>query len=431
MLVVGVLLFGLAAAQVPPITPTLFFNLTINPQDGFPSFSTGEWDLMNMTTGWAARALINGRMGQAQMWMNGPFCTAVSMQGEYSTPELQWNESTPVPVRLVLDTTATVNAQSGGGDVRLAAEGDWHYCAPRVDVDGVDFWLYNMTITTGMVAAASDILLVPGRSQSILDDHNSINDFFHVTSPDAYVNWVRQAGASVRFDTTLHPVVVVFDMPYSTGFFRLYGSVGPDHSDLEIRVDPPLPGVPAGGLVAVNPNRTREANERLLFAAPVDPHTRYTVTIPLRRGQEQALTKVDFLSGLGVGNYWPEEPAVTDGLTPQTSIGGRGLSGGAIAGIVIGALAAVTLLLAAAFIYRARRKTRRDTQRWSDVKLRRMSLSPQVSPPRDVKTPLPPSPISPVSPPQRAHHYPPSAEDLHAEPRTPWPWTERPGQARV
>ncbi len=140
---------------------------------------------------------------------------------------------------------------------------------------------------------------VPGRTQSILDDHDSLNDFFHVTSPDAYVNWDRIGGANVRFNTAPHPVTVSFDLPYSTAFFKLFGSVGPDHSDLEIRFSPPLPGVPAGSAVAVNPNRTRASNDRLLFAAPVDPDTRYTVTIPLRQGQMQALSKVDFLSGLG------------------------------------------------------------------------------------------------------------------------------------
>ncbi len=150
----GLVLGGLAAAQIPALEPTLLFNITVYPQDGFQSFSTGEWDSMNMTSGWAARTLVQGRSGQAQMWMNGPFCTAIAVQGEYSTPEVKFNESTPIPVRLVLDTTATVNAQMGGGDVRLAAEGDWHFCAPRIDVDGVDFWLYNMTITTGMVAVA-------------------------------------------------------------------------------------------------------------------------------------------------------------------------------------------------------------------------------------------------------------------------------------
>lgn len=151
----GLVLCGrLAAAQAPgpALEPTLLFNLTISPQDGFPSFSTGEWDSLNLTSGWAARTLAGDRSGEGQMWMNGPFCTAVSMEGEYTGP--QTGESGPAPVRLVLDTTATVNAPMGGGDVHLATEGDWHYCAPRIDVSGVDFVLHNLTITTGMVAAA-------------------------------------------------------------------------------------------------------------------------------------------------------------------------------------------------------------------------------------------------------------------------------------
>ncbi|BEI82028.1 hypothetical protein CcaverHIS002_0211880 [Cutaneotrichosporon cavernicola] len=425
--------FAGVAAQVAPIAPNLLFNLTLLPQDGFQTLSTGEWDIVNSTAGWGAQTLTENRSGEGQMWVNGPFCTAVHLRGEFVGPQLKWNESQATPVRLALDTTATVNSGMQGGIVDLAAEGDWHYCAPRVDVNGVDFTMYTLVMTTGMVAEATDLARVPRATQSLLDNHNTLNPFFHFTSPNGDVEWQQQSGANVRIDTSLHPVSVTFNMPYSAGFFFLYGSVGPDHSDLDIRFDPPLPGVPAGNSVGVKPVRNIAMDDRLLFAAPTDPNTNYKVTIPLRMGQQQALSRVEFYSSRGLDNNWPEGPANWSGM-PATGLG-RHLSAGAIAGIVVGGLAVVGLLFAA-FIYRSRRKTRRNTERWRDVKLGRM-LSPQVSPPRDIKTPLPgfgsgpSSPVSPVSPPQRAHHYPPSAEDLNAEPRTPWPWSERPGQLRV
>lgn len=147
--------------------------------------------------------------------------------------------------------------------------------------------------------SSTDLVQVPMRTQSILDDHDSLSTFFQVTGPNGYVNWDRMGGANVRFDTSQQRVVVTFEMPYSSAFFTLYGSVGPDHSALEIGFNPALPGVPAGSLVAVNPVRTRDTDDRLLFAAPVDPNTRYTATVILRKGQKQALSKVVFLSGLG------------------------------------------------------------------------------------------------------------------------------------
>ncbi|GMK59044.1 hypothetical protein CspeluHIS016_0700590 [Cutaneotrichosporon spelunceum] len=432
---VAVLILALAvatAAQVLPLTPTLTFNLTLSPLDGFQTFSTDEWDIVNLTSGSvAARTLMANRAGEGQMWVNGPFCTAVRMEGESAPHQLQLDQSSPAPVTLALDTTATVNS-GANGTVVLAAGGAWHYCAPRVDVNGIDFTLYNMTITTGMVAAVSSLADVPLFSQSLLDDHDSLNTFFHFTSPGGSVNWIQQNGANVLFDTSQHSVIATFDMPYSTAFFYLYGSVGPDHSDLDIRFDPPLPGVPAGSAAGIKPVRSVGAQDRLLFVAPVDPNSRYKVIIPLRKGQVQALSRVEFLSGLGITS-WPVDPTLATGLG-----GHQGLSGGAIAGIVIGALALLFALLAA-FIYRSRRKTRRATQRWSDVKLRRM-LSPQsppLSPPRDVKTQLPfgsgsgSGLGSEVSPPQPAHTHDRPSADLNNEPHTPWPWTERPGPLPV
>lgn len=98
----------------------------------------------------------------------------------------------------------------------------------------------------------------------------------------------------------------------------------------------------------------------------------------------------------------------------------------------MGVIAGLALLLAMATIIICRCKTKRNTQRWNDVKLRRVSLSPQVSPPRDIKTPIPGSepPVHIENVPQRTLAGQRVAErpdeDLNAAPRTPYPWHERP-----
>lgn len=140
--------------------------------------------------------------------------------------------------------------------------------------------------------------LVPIRTQSLLDSAANLNPFF-TTSSNGVVNWDQLEGANIRFDTTNQPVAVSFYTPYSTAFLRLYGSVGPDHQKLNIEFHPPLPGVPAGSLVTADPERTRADHDRLLLAAPLDPAQKYTVTVQLRQGQVQALSRADFMSGIG------------------------------------------------------------------------------------------------------------------------------------
>lgn len=140
--------------------------------------------------------------------------------------------------------------------------------------------------------------LVPIRTQALLDSARNLNPFFSTSAPSV-VNWDQVDGANVRFDTASQPVAVTFNPPYSTAFVRMYGSVGPDHGDLMIKFSPPLPGVPAGSSIGVQPNRSRGDQDRLLFAAPLDPAQKYEVTVNLRQGQVQALSRVDFMSGIG------------------------------------------------------------------------------------------------------------------------------------
>lgn len=64
---------GLAASataqNMPPVTPNLFFNLTLGATDAFLNYSPGDWTAMNATRGWVqvSRASSAGETDQPRV----------------------------------------------------------------------------------------------------------------------------------------------------------------------------------------------------------------------------------------------------------------------------------------------------------------------------------------------------------------------------
>lgn len=146
---------------------------------------------------------------------------------------------------------------------------------------------------------SSEVVLVPVQSQAFLHSRSELNPFYTVSTPGGSAEWKPENGANVGFNTGASSVSIRFDAPYASAFIRVYGSVGPDHKLLNMTFEPGLPGIAAGSFVTVDPVITAEDDDSLLFFAPLDPTTRYKVSIGLTQGQVQRLSRVDFMSGLG------------------------------------------------------------------------------------------------------------------------------------
>jgi len=150
-----------------------------------------------------------------------------------------------------------------------------------------------------------------------------------------------------------------FEVPQGTSMFQLYGTVGPDQGEYEVRLIPDrsendIQFKPHSYNQTLTGESPIDANLQIKYAAWLDPRVNYAVELELlEEGKRTDIHGASFWSFVDTSEGRPE---LEDWYSADSD---SGLSGGQIAGIVVGSVAGAALIgLAIWLIMRRRNRTK-------------------------------------------------------------------------